>query len=116
MGQPVENMEAIAQVASISAGNDDTVGSMIANALEKVGRDGIISLEEGKSTTTELDVTEGMRFEKGFVSPYFVNRPEKMEVVLENPYVLVTDKKRINSNFRTNYPNKSFTSYNCRRF
>ena len=63
------------------------------DALEKVGRDGIISLEEGKSTFTELEVTEGMRFEKGFVSPYFVNRPEKMEVVLENPYVLVTDKK-----------------------
>ena len=57
----------------------------IADALEKVGRDGIISLEEGKSTFTELEVTEGMRFEKGFVSPYFVNRPEKMEVVLENP-------------------------------
>ena len=93
VAQPVENMEAIAQVASISAGNDDTVGSMIANALEKVGRDGIISLEEGKSTTTELDVTEGMRFEKGFVSPYFVNRPDKQEVVLENPYVLITDKK-----------------------
>jgi chaperonin GroEL len=93
VAQPIENMEAISQVASVSAGNDDTVGSMIANALEKVGRDGIISLEEGKSTTTELDVTEGMRFEKGFVSPYFVNRPEKQEVVLENPYILITDKK-----------------------
>ena len=93
VAQPIENMEAIAQVAAISAGNDDTVGSMIANALEKVGRDGIISLEEGKSTTTELDVTEGMRFEKGFVSPYFVNRPDKQEVVLENPYILITDKK-----------------------
>jgi len=66
---------------------------MIANALEKVGRDGIISLEEGKSTITELEVTEGMRFEKGFISPYFVNRPEKMEVILENPYILITDKK-----------------------
>ena len=93
VARPIENMEAISQVASVSAGNDDTVGSMIANALEKVGRDGIISLEEGKSTTTELDVTEGMRFEKGFVSPYFVNRPEKQEVVLENPYILITDKK-----------------------
>jgi chaperonin GroEL len=93
VAQPIENMEAIAQVAAISAGNDDTVGSMIANALEKVGKDGIISLEEGKSTTTELDVTEGMRFEKGFVSPYFVNRPDKQEVVLENPYILITDKK-----------------------
>merc|ERR1712032_868621 len=91
--QPIENMESIAQVGSVSAGNDTAVGNMIADALEKVGRDGIISLEEGKSTFTELEVTEGMRFEKGFVSPYFVNRPEKMEVVLENPYVLVTDKK-----------------------
>jgi len=91
--QPIENMESIAQVGSISAGNDSAVGNMIADALEKVGRDGIISLEEGKSTFTELEVTEGMRFEKGFVSPYFVNRPEKMEVVLENPYILVTDKK-----------------------
>ncbi len=91
--QPIENMEAISQVAAVSAGNDEAVGSMIADALEKVGRDGIISLEEGKSTITELEVTEGMRFEKGFISPYFVNRPEKMEVVLENPYILATDKK-----------------------
>jgi chaperonin GroEL len=91
--QPIENMEAISQVPAVSAGNDEAVGSMIADALEKVGRDGIISLEEGKSTITELEVTEGMRFEKGFISPYFVNRPEKMEVVLENPYILATDKK-----------------------
>jgi chaperonin GroEL len=91
--QPIENMEAIRQVATISAGNDPAVGNMIADALEKVGRDGIISLEEGKSTETELEVTEGMRFDKGFISPYFVNRPEKMEVVLENPYILTTDKK-----------------------
>ena len=91
--QPIENIQSISQVASISAGNDETVGIMIANALEKVGRDGIISLEEGKSTITELEVTEGMRFEKGFISPYFVNRPEKMEVILENPYILITDKK-----------------------
>ena len=91
--QPIENMEAISQVAAVSAGNDEAVGSMIADALEKVGRDGIISLEEGKSTITELEATEGMRFEKGFISPYFVNRPEKMEVVLENPYILATDKK-----------------------
>merc|ERR1712086_683557 len=91
--QPIENIQSISQVASISAGNDETVGIMIANALEKVGRDGIISLEEGKSTITELEVTEGMRFEKGFISPYFVNRPKKMEVILENPYILITDKK-----------------------
>lgn len=91
--QPIENIQSISQVAAISAGNDENVGIMIADALEKVGRDGIISLEEGKSTITELEVTEGMRFEKGFISPYFVNRPEKMEVILENPYILITDKK-----------------------
>ena len=70
--QPIENMEAISQVAAVSAGNDEAVGSMIADALEKVGRDGIISLEEGKSTITELEVTEGMRFEKGFISTHSV--------------------------------------------
>lgn len=91
--QPIENIDAISQVATISAGNDRAVGEMIAAALKKVGRDGIISLEEGKSTETELEITEGMRFDKGFISPYFVNRPEKMEVVLENPYILITDKK-----------------------
>lgn len=91
--QPIENIQAIAQVATISAGNDESVGKMIADALDKVGKDGIISLEEGKSITTELEVSEGMRFEKGFISPYFVNQPEKMEVVLENPYILLTDKK-----------------------
>jgi chaperonin GroEL len=91
--QPIENIQAIAQVATISAGNDTEVGNMIAEALNKVGKDGIISLEEGKSITTELEVSEGMRFDKGFISPYFVNQPERMEVVLENPYILLTDKK-----------------------
>ena len=91
--RPIENNQAIAQVASISAGNDLEVGQMIAGALEKVGRDGIISLEEGKTTSTELEITEGMRFEKGFISPYFVTNPERMEVEYENCYVLVTDKK-----------------------
>jgi chaperonin GroEL len=107
--QPIENIQSISQVASISAGNDETVGIMIADALEKVGRDGIISLEEGKSTITELEVTEGMRFEKGFISPYFVNRPEKMEVVLENPYILITDKK--NNISKTRHYTNSGTSY-----
>src|SRR6478609_476406 len=91
--RPIENNEAIAQVASISAGNDMEVGKMIAGALEIVGRNGIISLEEGKNTQTELEITEGMRFEKGFISPYFVTNPERMEVDYENAYVLVTDKK-----------------------
>jgi chaperonin GroEL len=91
--RPVEDSKAIAQVAAISAGNDEEVGRMIAEAMEKVGREGVISLEEGKSMTTELEVTEGMRFDKGYISPYFVTDTERMEAVLENPYVLITDKK-----------------------
>ena len=90
---PVEDTKSITQVATISSGNDDEVGQMIANAIDKVGREGVISLEEGKSTITELEMTEGMFFEKGFISPYFVTDTERMEVVQENPYILITDKK-----------------------
>ena len=68
--RPVEDSKAIAQVAAISAGNDEEVGSMIAQAMDKVGKEGVISLEEGKSMTTELEITEGMRFDKGYISPY----------------------------------------------
>lgn len=91
--QPIQDLNSIAQIATISAGNDIEVGNMITEALKKVGRDGVISLEESKSTETELEITEGMRFDKGYISPYFVTNPEKMEVVLENPYILLTDKK-----------------------
>jgi chaperonin GroEL len=66
---------------------------MIAEAMDKVGREGVISLEEGKSMTTELEVTEGMRFDKGYISPYFVTDTERMEAVLDEPYILITDKK-----------------------
>jgi len=89
----IEDSRAIAQVGSISAGNDDEVGQMIANAMEKVGKEGVISLEEGKSMTTELEITEGMRFDKGYISPYFATDPERMEAVLEEPFILLTDKK-----------------------
>jgi chaperonin GroEL len=89
----VEDSKAIAQVGSISAGNDDEVGQMIANAMDKVGKEGVISLEEGKSMTTELEITEGMRFDKGYISPYFVTDTERMEAVLEEPFILLTDKK-----------------------
>ncbi len=89
----VEDSKSIAQVGSISAGNDDEVGQMIADAMEKVGKEGVISLEEGKSMTTELEITEGMRFEKGYISPYFATDTERMEAVLEEPYILLTDKK-----------------------
>jgi len=91
--RPVEDSKSISQVGSISAGNDEEVGSMIAEAMEKVGREGVISLEEGKSMTTELEVTEGMRFDKGYISPYFVTDTERMEAVLDEPYILITDKK-----------------------
>ncbi len=89
----VEDSKAIAQVAAISAGNDQEVGQMIAEAMEKVGREGVISLEEGKSMTTELEVTEGMRFDKGYISPYFVTDSERMEASIEDPLLLLTDKK-----------------------
>jgi chaperonin GroEL len=91
--QPVGDSKAIAQVGSISAGNDPEVGEMIANAMEKVGREGVISLEEGKSMTTELEITEGMRFDKGYISPYFVTDTERMEAVFDEPQILITDKK-----------------------
>ncbi len=91
--RPVEDSKSIAQVGSISAGNDTEVGQMIADAMDKVGKEGVISLEEGKSMTTELEITEGMRFEKGYISPYFATDTERMEAVMENPYILITDKK-----------------------
>ena len=90
---PVGDSNAIAQVGSISAGNDTEVGEMIARAMEKVGREGVISLEEGKSMTTELEITEGMRFDKGYISPYFVTDAERMEAVFDEPQILITDKK-----------------------
>jgi chaperonin GroEL len=91
--RPVEDSKAIAQVGSISAGNDDEVGQMIASAMDKVGKEGVISLEEGKSMTTELEVTEGMRFDKGYISPYFATDTERMEAVMDEPFILITDKK-----------------------
>ncbi|MBD1937655.1 chaperonin GroEL [Microcoleus sp. FACHB-68] len=89
----VEDSKAIAQVASISAGNDEEVGRMIAEAMDKVGKEGVISLEEGKSMTTELEITEGMRFDKGYISPYFATDMERMEAVFDEPFILLTDKK-----------------------
>ena len=91
--QPVEDIQAIKQVASISAGNDEIIGALIADALAKVGKEGVISLEEGKGITTELEITEGMKFEKGFISPYFITNTDKMVVSYDNPYILLTDKK-----------------------
>jgi chaperonin GroEL len=91
--KPVNDSKAITQVGAISAGNDEQVGKMIADAMSKVGKEGVISLEEGKSMNTELEVTEGMRFDKGYISPYFATDTERMESSLEEPYILLTDKK-----------------------
>jgi len=92
MSKPVSgNM--VAQVGTISANNDHTIGTIIANAMDKVGKDGVITVEEAKSMETSLDVVEGMQFDRGYLSPYFVTDPERMEVVLENPVILIHEKK-----------------------
>lgn len=92
ISKPIEGKESIAQVAAISSG-DEEVGQLIAEAMERVGNDGVITIEESKGFATELDVVEGMQFDRGYSSPYMVTDPDKMEAVLENPYILITDKK-----------------------
>ena len=92
ISHPVESQKAIQQVAALSAGNEE-VGELIAKAMEKVGKDGVITVEEGKSMNTELKTVEGMQFDRGYASAYMVTDNEKMEAVLENPYILITDKK-----------------------
>jgi chaperonin GroEL len=92
IAKPIKNREEIEQVASISAG-DETIGAKIAEALDKVGRDGVVTVEEGKGLTIDIEYKEGMEFDKGYVSPYFVTNPEKMESEVDNAYVLLTDKK-----------------------
>merc|ERR1711904_638115 len=85
--------EKIMQIASISANNDNTIGELIAQAFEKVGKEGVITVEEAKGTDTYVDVVEGMQFDRGYLSPYFVTNSEKMESDLETPYILLYDKK-----------------------
>jgi len=92
LATPVETREAIAQVASISA-NDRTIGDLIAEAMEKVGKDGVITVEESKGTQTNLELVEGMQFDKGYISPYMVTDPERMEAVLDDPLLLLYEKK-----------------------
>ena len=93
MSRPVNTKEEIAQVAAISAGNNKEIGELIAEAMEKVGHDGVITVEESKSFGTNLKVVEGMQFDKGYISPYFVTDPERMEAVLEDAYVFCCNKK-----------------------
>ena len=92
VSKPVEG-SAIAQVATVSAGNDEEVGSMIAEAMEKVTKDGVITVEESKSLSTELEVVEGMQIDRGYISPYFITNNDRMTVEFENARILITDKK-----------------------
>lgn len=89
----IKDKKEIAQVATIAANSDATIGNLIAEAMEKVGKDGVITVEEAKSTNTTLDVVEGMQFDQGYLSPYFVTDTERMEAVLEDPYILINEKK-----------------------
>ncbi len=93
MSREVSGKKEIAQVGAISANNDDTIGDLIADAMDKVGKDGVITVEEAKSIETSLDVVEGMQFDRGYISPYFVTDSESMEAVLDDPVILIHDKK-----------------------
>ncbi|MBP9020578.1 MAG: chaperonin GroEL [Syntrophobacterales bacterium] len=93
LSKPTKDQKEIAQVGTISANNDETIGNIIAEAMNKVGKEGVITVEEAKGLETELDIVEGMQFDRGYLSPYFVTNPEKMEVNYDDPYILIHDKK-----------------------
>ena len=85
----IETTEEIAHVAALSANNDDSIGEVIAEAMDRVGKDGVITVEEGQTFGLELEFTEGMQFDKGYISPYFITDPDRQEAVLEDPYILI---------------------------
>ncbi|MCH6568057.1 MAG: chaperonin GroEL [Nitrospinae bacterium] len=93
LSKPTKDHREIAQVGTISANNDPTIGELIAESMEKVGKDGVITVEEAKGIETSLDIVEGMQFDRGYLSPYFVTDPERMEAILEEPYILLNEKK-----------------------
>ena len=93
ISKPTKDQKEIAQVGTISANNDETIGNIIAEAMAKVGKEGVITVEEAKSMETTLEIVEGMQFDKGYISPYFVTNPEKMEAVLDEPLILINEKK-----------------------
>src|SRR5574338_113154 len=93
LSKPCSTTKEIAQVGSISANSDSDIGDIIARAMDKVGKEGVITVEDGKSLNNELDVVEGMQFDRGYLSPYFINNPDKQVAILENPFVLLFDKK-----------------------
>ncbi|MGH8693843.1 MAG: chaperonin GroEL, partial [Burkholderiales bacterium] len=93
LSKPCKDRKAIAQVGTVSANNDESIGERIAEAMDKVGKEGVITVEDGSGLQNELEVVEGMQFDRGYLSPYFINNPDKQIAVLDNPYILLHDKK-----------------------